>query len=146
MNINELNQLIPPPYREINVPETFMYFRSGEVFPINGTYVPQNQDFIFTYSKNNGLVDIKETKTINISNRTYTPEEWVNKYFTNLEVLALMRLEQTILTQNKSLGPKMQAVKQWLENMLFTIPSNNFTPSPFTYTEVSNEASEIISV
>jgi hypothetical protein len=146
MNINELNKLIPSPYRDVNVPETLMYFRSGEVFPITEGYVPENQDFVFTYSKNNGLVDIKETKTVNIPNRMYTPEEWVNKYFTNLQVIALMRLEQNILSQNKSLGPKMQAVKLWLENMLFAIPSNNFPDPPFTYVEISNEASEIISV
>ena len=123
-----------------------MYHRSGEVFPITDQYIFQNDDFIFTYSKNNGLIDIKEIKITELPNRLYTAEEWVNKYFTNLEVIALMRLEQSILVQNKVLGPKMQAVKQWLENMLFAMPSNNFPPSPFAYLETSNEAAQIISV
>lgn len=146
MNISELNQLIPPPYREVSVPETFMYYRSGQVFPITDEYIFEKNDFIFIYSKNNGLIDIKEIKITDLPNRLYTAEEWVNKYFTNLEVTALIRLEQSIILQNKVLGPKMIAVKQWLENMLFAMPSNNFPPSPYTYLETSNEAAQIISV
>lgn len=146
MNISQLNQLIPDPYREVSVPETFMYHRSGEVFPITGQYNSQIGDFVFTYSKNNGLVNINEIKATELPNRSYSAEEWVNKYFTNLEVIALMRLEQSILSQNKTLGPKMQAVKQWLENMLFASPSNNFPPSPYGYLETSSEASQTISV
>lgn len=145
MNISELYQLIPSPYREVSVPETFMYHRSGQVFPITGEYIPQINDYIFKYVKNCGVVNIEEIKSSDLPNAIYTPEQWVNKYFTNLEVIALMRLEQNILSQNKNLGPKMQASKEWLENMLFAQPSNNFIEPPYTYIEVSNEASEIAS-
>jgi len=140
MNISELNQLIPAPYREVSVPETFMYYRSGEVFPITGQYLSQSNDFIFKYIKNNGLVEIEEIKYTDIPQAVYTAEEWVQKYFSSMEVIALTRLEQSILLQGKTLGPKMQAVKQWLESMMFATPSNNFSSAPYTYSETSMEA------
>lgn len=144
MNIQDLNQLIPPPYREVSVPETFMYYRSGQVFVITSEYIPQKNDYIFKYIKNNGVVNIEEAKSSDVPNNVYTPEEWVQKYFTNLEVLALMRLEQNFMLQGKNLGPKMLASKQWLENMLFTQPSNNFNPAPFSYLEISQEAEQTL--
>lgn len=146
MNIQKLSQLIPSPYRELNVPETFMYYRSDEIFPITGQYISQNEDFLFKYSKNNGVVNIEQIKSSDLPNAIYTSEEWIHKYFTNLEIIAMMRLEQAILSQNKTLGPKMQVSKEWFENMLFAQPSNNFEQPPYTYTEIHNEALEILSV
>lgn len=145
MNIHELNQLIPYPYREVSVADTFMYFRSGEVFPITGQYIFQNEDFLFKYSKTNGVVDIKEAKISDIPQIIYTPEEWVQKYFTNLEVIALIRLEQSILLQGKNLGIKMQSSKEWLEQMMFSSPSSNFIPAPYSYGQISEEAVQILS-
>jgi hypothetical protein len=75
----------------------------------------------------------------------YTPEEWVGQYFTNLEVIALMRLEQAIISQGKTLGPKMETSKQWLESMMFAQPSNNFPAAPFSYAETSGEAAQTLS-
>lgn len=75
----------------------------------------------------------------------YTAEQWVGQYFTNLEVIALMRLEQAILSQGKTLGPKMEASKQWLEGMMFAQPSSSFPAAPFSYTETSVEAAETLS-
>jgi hypothetical protein len=140
MNINELNQLIPDPYREITVPETFLYYRNGSVFPISGQYISENGDFIFKYSKNNGAVEIQEAKPSEVPQTIYTAEEWVQKYFSSMEVIALTRLEQSILIQGKSLGLKMSAVKQWLESMMFAQPSNSFAAAPYTYSETSMEA------
>jgi hypothetical protein len=74
-----------------------------------------------------------------------TPEEWVGQYFTNLEVIALMRLEQAIISQGKTLGPKMETSKQWLEGMMFAQPSSSFPVAPFSYTETSAEAAETLS-
>lgn len=140
MNINELNQLIPDPYREVSVPETFLYYRNGTVFPISGQYISEDGDFLFKYSKNNGTVEIQEAKPLDVPQTIYTAEEWVQKYFSSMEVIALTRLEQSILLQGKTLGPKMQAVKQWLESMMFAAPSNNFSSAPYTYSETSMEA------
>lgn len=140
MNLQELNRLIPEPYRDISVPETLMYFRTGEVIPITEQYIHNNDDFIFKYSKSNGVVDIQEIKPSDIPQIVYTAEEWVQKYFSSMEVIALTRLEQSILMQGKFLGPKMSAVKQWLEGMMFAQPSNNFAPAPYTYSETSMEA------
>jgi hypothetical protein len=75
----------------------------------------------------------------------YTAEEWVGQYFSNLEVIALMRLEQAILFQGKTLGTKMEASKQWLEGMMFAQPSSSFLVAPFSYTETSAEAAETLS-
>lgn len=144
MNINNINQLIPDPYREVSVPETFMYYRSGQVFPITGEYIAQNGDFTFKFKKTNGVVEIKEVKNNEIPGSLYTPEEWVQKYFTNLEVIALIRLEQSILLQGKNLGQKMETSKQWLEQMMFASPSNNFSPAPYSYKEISEESNQIL--
>lgn len=81
----------------------------------------------------------------NITLPTYTAEEWVQQYFSNLEVIALMRLEQSILMQGKTLGPKMEASKQWLESMLFAQPSSNFPIAPYSYSEISSEAAQTLS-
>ena len=75
----------------------------------------------------------------------YSPEEWVQQYLSNLEVIALMRLEQGILSQGKTLGSKMQALKQWLESMLFAQPSSSFPAAPYSYSETSSEASQTLS-
>lgn len=140
MNINELNQLIPDPYRAVSVPETFLFYRNGTVFPISGRYIADNNDFLFKYSKTNGVVDIQEIKPSDLPNTVYSAEDWVRKYFTSLEVLALMRLEQNIIMQGKQLGPKMLACKTWLEAMLVAAPSNSFDPALYSYIEASDEA------
>jgi len=140
MNINELNQLIPDPYREVSVPETFLFYRNGAVFPVSGQYIAGNNDFLFKYTKTNGVVDIQEVKPSDLPYTAYSAEDWVRKYFTSLEVLALMRLEQNILIQGKQLGPKMLACKTWLEAMLVAAPSNSFDPAPYSYIEASEEA------
>ena len=70
----------------------------------------------------------------------YTAEEWVQNYFSSLEIIALTRLEQSILQQGKVLGPKMQTCKDWLEAMMFAQPSSTFLPAPYTYSEASIEA------
>ncbi len=75
----------------------------------------------------------------------YSPEEWVQQYFSNLEVIALMRLEQGILNQGKTLGPKMTACKQWLEGMMFAQPSSTFPAAPYSYSETSVEAAQTLS-
>jgi hypothetical protein len=75
----------------------------------------------------------------------YTAEEWVQQYFSNLEVIALMRLEQAILNQGKTLGPKMTACKQWLEGMMFAQPSSSFPVAPYSYSETSAEAAQTLS-
>ena len=54
-------------------------------------------------------------------------------------------LEQSILMQGKTLGPKMEASKQWLESMLFAQPSSNFPIAPYSYSETSAEASQTLS-
>jgi hypothetical protein len=75
----------------------------------------------------------------------FTSEQWVQKYFSSLEIIALTRLEQSILQQSKVLGPKMQACKEWLEAMMFAQPSIFFLPAPYTYTEASAEAAQTLS-
>ena len=75
---------------------------------------------------------------------TYTAEEWVQNYFSSLEIIALTRLEQSILQQGKALGPKMQACKEWLEAMMFAQPSSSFLPAPYTYSEASIEAASTL--
>jgi hypothetical protein len=76
----------------------------------------------------------------------YTAEQWVQNYYTSLEIIALTRLEQSILLQGKVLGPKMQACKEWLEAMMFAQPSTSFTPAPYTYSEASIEAAQTLSI
>ena len=76
---------------------------------------------------------------------SYTAQEWVQQYFSNLEVIALMRLEQGILIQGKTLGPKMEASKQWLESMLFAPSSSTFPAAPYSYSETSAEAAQTLS-
>jgi hypothetical protein len=70
----------------------------------------------------------------------YTAEQWVQNYYSSLEIIALTRLEQNILQQGKILGPKMQACKEWLEDMMFAQPSSNFNSAPYAYGEASIEA------
>ena len=144
MNINQLNQLIPDPYRAVNVSETFLYYRNENVYPISGAYIAQDGDFLFKYKKTNGMVEIEEVKSKDLPQTVITAEDWVQRYFTNLEVIALMRLEQAILSSGKLLGPKMEASKQWLEGMMFAQPSNNFPSAPYSYAEISAEASGIL--
>ena len=144
MNINELNQLIPDPYRAVNVSETFLYYRDGAVFPVSGQYIAGSNDYLFKYTKTNGTVDIQEIKASDLPYTVYSAEDWVRKYFTSLEVLALMRLEQNILMQGKELGTKMISCKLWLESMLISQPSSSFNPPQYSYIEASEEAKIVL--
>jgi hypothetical protein len=87
-----------------------------------------------------------EIEAIQLPVDIFTAEQWVQKYFSSLEIIALTRLEQSILHQGKTLGAKMQACKGWLETMMFAQPSDSFLPSPYTYSEASAEAAQTLSV
>lgn len=145
MNIQKLNELIPDPYREINVPTTFLYYRDDAIYPVSESYVPSDNDYIFKYKKTNGLVEIEQVEISSLNKNYYTAEEWVSKYFTTLEIIALTRFEQIIAKQGKTLGPKMQNCKTWLETMMFAQPSNVFPEAPHSYNELSIEAAQTIS-
>lgn len=92
---------------------------------------------------NNCLVT-RGWEIIQIPTNLISPEVWVGQHFTSLEVIALMRLEQAILSQGKTLGPKMEASKQWLEAMMFAQPSISFPVAPFSYAETSAEAAQTL--
>jgi hypothetical protein len=106
-----------------------------QLTPPEPEYNPETQ--ILVWGNGEWLVE-------NLTLPTYTAEEWVGKYFSNLEVIALMRLEQAILSQGKTLGPKMEASKQWLEAMMFAQPSSSFPAAPFSYAETSGEAAQTL--
>lgn len=107
-----------------------------QLTPSEPAYNPETQTLV--WGNGEWLVE-------NLTIPNYTAEEWVSQYFSNLEVIALMRLEQAILSQEKTLGPKMEASKQWLEGMMFAQPSSNFPAAPFSYAETSGEAAQTLS-
>lgn len=110
--------------------------QNWELTPPEPTYDPSTQ--YLSWGNGEWIIN-------NIELPIYTAEEWVQQYFSNLEVIALMRLEQGILNQGKTLGPKMTACKQWLEGMMFAQPSSSFPAAPYSYSETSAEAAQTIS-
>ena len=75
---------------------------------------------------------------------TFTAEEWVAQHLSPLQVAALSEFRLALVQAGKPLGPKMSALKTWLEQMMAASvtnePRNDWTPPPATYAEASAEA------
>lgn len=74
---------------------------------------------------------------------TFTPEDWTAQHFTSPQIIALQRFEFGLLQQGKPLGPKMTALKSWLEAMLLESVDptrRTFHAPPCTYAEAAQEA------
>lgn len=67
----------------------------------------------------------------------FTPEAWVTKHLTSLQILSLQRLEMALLTAAKPLGSNMAALKGWLEGMM--LASVDPTPRTFDFPPCSYE-------
>lgn len=74
---------------------------------------------------------------------TFTPEAWVTKHLTSLQILSLQRLEMSLVTASKPLGTNMTALKGWLESMMLASVDptpRTFDAPPCSYEVASNEA------
>ena len=75
---------------------------------------------------------------------TCTAEAWVAMHLSPLQVAALSEFRLALVQAGKPLGPKMSALKTWLEQMMAASvtnePRNDWTPPPATYAEASAEA------
>jgi hypothetical protein len=74
---------------------------------------------------------------------TFTPEAWVTKHLTSLQILSLQRLEMALLTAGKPLGSNMAALKGWLEGMMLASVDptpRTFDLPPCSYEQASAEA------
>jgi hypothetical protein len=74
---------------------------------------------------------------------TFTPEAWVTKHLTSLQILSLQRLEMALLTAAKPLGSNMAALKGWLEGMMLASVDptpRTFALPPCSYEQASAEA------
>jgi hypothetical protein len=74
---------------------------------------------------------------------TFTPEAWVTKHLTSLQILSLQRLEMALLTAAKPLGSNMAGLKGWLEGMMLASvdpTSRTFDLPPCDYATASSEA------
>lgn len=75
-----------------------------------------------------------------------TGEQWVElQGFSALQVLALSRFEQSILQSGLVLGPKMAAVRDWLQALMAEVAQNNeahrnWAIAPFSFSEAASEA------
>lgn len=145
MNIQELNQLIPNPYREVNVPEAFLYYRSGIVSGISNFYSPENADFIFKYSKTGGVVSIEEISYNNLPQAFYTAEQWLDKNgIGGSRQPTLLYLKQSLLAAGKT-SNELNLLENYLQTILgmYAIdpsPKNNWPNPPVTFEEAVSSA------
>jgi hypothetical protein len=73
----------------------------------------------------------------------FSPERWVAKFFTPMQVAALQQFELAHLNAGKPLGPKMTALKTWMSGMLLASADPTpriFLEPPYAYSEASLEA------
>jgi hypothetical protein len=73
----------------------------------------------------------------------FSPELWVAKFFSPMQVAALQQFEWTHLNAGKPLGPKMSALKTWMSGMLLASadPTPRLFPEPpYAYSETCAEA------
>jgi hypothetical protein len=78
---------------------------------------------------------------------TVTAEQAVSAFFTPYQTIALQRLELSLMTAGKPLGPKMTACKAWLESVMLgwamnptPAPQESFGVPQATFAEASAEA------
>jgi hypothetical protein len=76
-----------------------------------------------------------------------TAEQAVSQYFSAYQIAALQRLEMALLQAGKPLGPKMTAVKNWLEAVMLgwamnptPAPQESFGVPQASFAEASGEA------
>jgi hypothetical protein len=73
-------------------------------------------------------------------------ERWVElQGFSALGVISLTRFEQSLIAKGLPLGPKMSAVRDWLQSIMVTVATDSslrtdWPFSPFTYGETTAEA------
>ena len=73
----------------------------------------------------------------------FTPEAWVTRHLTSLQILSLQRLEMALLQASLPLGTNMAALKGWLEAMMLASVDptpRTFDAAPCSYEEASSEA------
>jgi hypothetical protein len=78
----------------------------------------------------------------------FTPEAWVTKHLTSLQILSLQRLEMALLTAGQTLGSNMTALKGWLESMMLASVDptpRTFDLPPCSYETASSEAVAVLS-
>lgn len=74
---------------------------------------------------------------------TFTPEAWVTKHLTSLQILSLQRLEMSLVAASKPLGSNMARLKGWLEGMMLASVDptpRTFDLPPCSYEQASAEA------
>jgi hypothetical protein len=73
----------------------------------------------------------------------FTPEAWVTRHLTSLQILSLQRLEMALLQASLPLGTNMAALKGWLEAMMLASVDptpRTFDAAPCSYEAASSEA------
>jgi hypothetical protein len=73
----------------------------------------------------------------------FTPEAWVTRHLTSLQILSLQRLEMALLQASLPLGTNMAALKGWLEAMMLASVDptpRTFDAAPCSYEAASAEA------
>jgi hypothetical protein len=73
----------------------------------------------------------------------FTPEAWVTRHLTSLQILSLQRLEMALLQASLPLGTNMAALKGWLEAMMLAsvdLTPRTFDAAPCSYEAASSEA------
>jgi len=72
-----------------------------------------------------------------------TPEAWVERHFTPMQISALQSLEIALAQAGKPLGPNMTGLKAWLTGMLVASADpapRIFDTPPCSYEEAAGEA------
>jgi len=127
--------------------QTIVLARGGIIGPLQLWAV--NKDAITLWSKSLGprptAAEIEEAVPYVI---LFSPERWVAKFFTPMQVAALQQFEWAHINAGIPLGPKMTALKTWMSGML--LASADPTPRPFieppcAYSEASQEAVQELS-
>jgi len=81
-----------------------------------------------------------------------TAEQWIElQGISPLMIQALTRFEQKMFLSGKSLGPKMTAVRDWLENIMNSWTDNpnarfDWPTIPYSFEETAAEAKETLTL
>ena len=89
------------------------------------------------------------TRFWTVTDLSYKAEQWISRFLSSLQIIALQRLEMALISESLSLGPLMASMKQWLEGILLTSsndpsPQNGWPEPPTSYEMASQEAVDML--
>ena len=115
------------------------------------TFDPSSEKLVMTEAIDEQALTVTRSYVVqSIPPLAFTAEQWISRFLTPLQVIALQRLELSLVGSGQALGPSMSAMKFWLEGILLSSSANpgprpDWPSPPTTFEAAVQEAVQQLS-